>query len=154
RWGRESTQDAFTKAVSRRRVFRASFPTILDDYVLRGFGINLVLLAAAFLMLLLVFTLFELLGDILRNQGSPVVIAEYLLTVSPYFVYNVAPLIILLAVLITIGMMQRSNEITAIKATGISIYRITVPVLAASAVLAAGLFFSDQFYLPHANKRQ
>jgi LPS export ABC transporter permease LptG len=50
--------------------------------------------------------------------------------------------------------MNRSNEITAIKATGTSIYRIVTPVLAAAAMLAAGLFFADQFYLPHTNKRQ
>jgi LPS export ABC transporter permease LptG len=57
-------------------------------------------------------------------------------------------------VLITFGLMNRSNEITAIKATGTSVYRIFTPVLAAAAVLSAGLFFADQFYLPHTNKRQ
>jgi LPS export ABC transporter permease LptG len=50
--------------------------------------------------------------------------------------------------------MQRSNEITAIKATGTSIYRIVSPVIVAAAILAIGLFFADQFYLPHTNKRQ
>ncbi len=64
------------------------------------------------------------------------------------------PYSILLAVLITLGLLQRTNEITAIKATGMSIYRIILPILLASAVLATGLFFFDQFYLPHANKRQ
>ena len=146
--------DVFRRAATRRRVFSARFPMILDDYVLRDFGMNLALVLATFLMLLLVFTLFELLGDILRNQVSLLVVGEYLLTVSPYFLYNIAPLGILLAVLITLGVMQRSNEITAIKATGISIYRIVTPMLLACALVAAGLFFSDQFYLPHANKRQ
>jgi LPS export ABC transporter permease LptG len=60
----------------------------------------------------------------------------------------------LLAVLVTFGLMQRSNEITAIKATGTSIYRIVTPVVVAAAVLAVALFFADQFYLPHTNKRQ
>jgi LPS export ABC transporter permease LptG/LPS export ABC transporter permease LptF len=147
-------EDAWERASSLRRVFRARFPMILDDYVLRDFGMNLILVLATFLLLLLVFTVFELLGDILRNHVSPVVVGEYLLNVSPYFIYNVAPLAILLAVLVTLGLMQRSNEVTAIKATGISIYRIVVPVLVACAMLAAGLFFFDQFYLPYANKRQ
>jgi len=147
-------EDVFQRAATRRRVFSVRFPMILDDYVLRDFGMNLAMVVAAFLMLLLVFTLFELLGDILRNQISPLVVGEYLLNVSPYFVYNITPLSILLAVLITLGVMQRSNEITAIKTTGISIYRIITPLLVASAILASGLFFADQFYLPHANKRQ
>src|SRR6202142_1293742 len=147
-------ENAFQRAATRRRVFSARFPMILDDYVLRDFGMNLAMVVAAFLMLLLVFTLFELLGDVLRNQISPLVVGEYLLNVSPYFVYNITPLSMLLAVLITLGVMQRSHEITAIKTTGISIYRIIMPLLVAAALLAIGLFFADQFYLPHANKRQ
>jgi len=147
-------EDVFRRVSTRRRVFSASFPMILDDYVLRDFALNLAMVLGTFLMLLLVFTLFELLGDILRNQASPIVVGEYLLSVSPYFLYNITPLGILLAVLITLGLMQRTNEITAIKATGISIYRIVTPLMAACAVLACALFFFDQFYLPHANKRQ
>lgn len=147
-------ENAWERAASRRRVFRARFPMILDDYVLRDFGMNLILVLTTFLLLLLVFTVFELLGDILRNHVSPFVVGDYLLNVTPYFLYNVAPLAILLAVLVTLGLMQRSNEVTAVKATGISIYRIIVPLLVASAMLAAGLFFFDQFYLPYANKRQ
>src|SRR5207237_4988555 len=53
-----------------------------------------------------------------------------------------------------LGLMQRYNELTALKATGVSIYRIIVPVLLAGALVAGGLFIADQFYLPHANKRQ
>jgi LPS export ABC transporter permease LptG/LPS export ABC transporter permease LptF len=138
----------------RRRWFNLRFPTILDDYVLRDFTLYLALIVAAFLMLLLVFTLFELLGDIMRNQVSPLTVGEYLLNVTPYFLYNTTPLSMLLAVLITFGLLQRSNEITAIKATGISVYRVVVPVLIASMLVAGVLFLSDQLYLPYTNKRQ
>ncbi len=148
------SENAFQRASSRRRVLSARFPMILDDYVLRDFFLNLAMVLATFLMLLLVFTLFELLQDILRNQVSPLVVGEYLLAVTPYFLYNITPLSVLLAVLITLGVLQRSNEITAMKATGISIYRLIVPVLAMAAALAVALFFFDQFYLPHANQRQ
>jgi LPS export ABC transporter permease LptG/LPS export ABC transporter permease LptF len=152
--GRRENVNAFERASTRRRVFSATFPTLLDDYVLRDFFVYLGMIVSTFLVLLLVFTLFELLGDILRNQTPAFVVAEYLLNVAPYLLYSVAPLIMLLAVLITFGLMNRSNEITAIKATGTSIYRIVTPVLTAAAVLSAGLFFADQFYLPHTNKRQ
>jgi LPS export ABC transporter permease LptF/LPS export ABC transporter permease LptG len=147
-------ENAFERASTRRRVFSASFPTLLDDYVLRDFFVYLGMILSSFLVLVIVFTLFELLGDILRNQVPPTVVAEYLLNVTPYLLYNVAPLVMLLAVLVTFGLMQRSNEITAIKATGTSIYRIVMPVVVAAAVLAVALFFADQFYLPHTNKRQ
>jgi len=147
-------ENAFERASTRRRVFSASFPTLIDDYVLRDFFVYLGLILSTFLVLVIVFTLFELLGDILRNQVPATVVAEYLLNVAPYLLYNVAPLVMLLAVLVTFGLMQRSNEITAIKATGTSIYRIVLPVVMAAAVLAVGLFFADQFYLPRTNQRQ
>ncbi len=147
-------RDALERAASRRRMFSARFPMLLDDYVLRDFFVNFALVLSAFIMLLLVFTLFELLGDILRNHVSPVVVGEYLWNVTPYFLYNISHYGILLAVLITLGLMQRTNEITAMKATGISVYRIIVPLLIAASLIAGGLFFFDQFYLPRANKRQ
>jgi LPS export ABC transporter permease LptF/LPS export ABC transporter permease LptG len=152
--GPRRRNSAFERVSTRRRVFSLSFPTLLDDYVLRDFFIYLALILSTFLVLVLVFTLFELLGDIMRNQVAASVVAEYLLNVTPYLLYNVAPLVMLLAVLVTFGLMQRSNEITAIKATGVSIYRIVTPVVVAAAVVAGGLFLADQFYLPHTNKRQ
>ena len=145
---------AFQRAAARRRLLPASFPMILDDYVLRDFSMYLVMIFASFLVLFLVFTLFELLGDILRNQISTLVVAEYLLNVSPYFLYAIAPLATLFAVVITLGLMQRANEITAIKATGMSVYRIVIPILAAACIVACGLFAFDQLYFPHTNKRQ
>ena len=51
------------------------------------------------------------------------------------------------------GLMQKSNEITAMKATGVSIYRAVVPILVISIGLAGGLFMLDQLYLPYSNKR-
>lgn len=147
-------ESILTRWPRRWRLFNLRFPTILDDYVLRDFALYLAMIVAAFLMLLLVFTLFELLGDIMRNQVSPLTVGEYLLDVVPYFLYNTTPLSMLLAVLVTFGLLQRSNEITAIKATGISLYRIIVPVLLASALVAGVLFLSDQLYLPYTNKRQ
>ncbi|MFZ1919125.1 MAG: LptF/LptG family permease [Terriglobales bacterium] len=138
-----------------RRFLHLRFPTILDDYVLRDFLLYLFMIGGAFVTLLLVFTLFELLGDILRNSISVLIVGEYLLNVTPYFLYYpIAPMSMLLAVLVTFGLLQRSNEITAIKATGISLYRIIIPVLFASALVAGVLFASDQFYLPYTNKRQ
>jgi LPS export ABC transporter permease LptG/LPS export ABC transporter permease LptF len=145
---------AFKRMIARRRMFPASFPTLLDDYVLGDFFRYLGMILATFLVLTIVFTLFELLGDILRNQIPAIVVAAYLLNVTPYLLYSVAPLVVLLAVLVTFGIMQRANEVTVIKATGISVYRIVTPVLIAVGVLAAGLFLADEFYLPRTNQRQ
>ena len=145
---------AFERSVRRRRWFSAHFPLLIDDYILRDFVVYLGMILASFLVLLLIFTFFELLGDIIRNRVPLILVGEYLMNVTPYFIYNTAHISVLLSVLVTFGIMQRTNEVTAMKATGISIYRVILPVLIIAAFIAAGLFFFEQFYLPRANQRQ
>ncbi|HVX65634.1 MAG TPA: LptF/LptG family permease, partial [Bryobacteraceae bacterium] len=59
------------------------------------------------------------------------------------------------AVLVTFGVMSKNNEVTAFKATGVSLYRLSMPVLLASLVLSGGLFaFDYSSVLPEANRRQ
>ena len=147
---------AWLAASSRRpkRRYGARFPLILDNMILRDFAQYLVMIMATFLMLALVFTFFELLTDIVRNKVSFILLAEYLLNLSPSLVYLMAPMSVLLAVLITFGLLRKSSELTAMKATGFSIYRTTFPVVLLSAGFAVGLFVFDQLYIPHTNRRQ
>jgi LPS export ABC transporter permease LptG len=145
---------ALERVYSRKRVFSARFPLLLDDYILKEFVTYLVMILTTFLILVLVFTFFELLSDILRNKIPLTIVGEYLLNVAPYLIYKTTPMSMLLAVLVTLGLMQKANELTAMKASGISIYRIVVPILLTGVLLAGSLFFFDQFYLPAANRRQ
>jgi LPS export ABC transporter permease LptG/LPS export ABC transporter permease LptF len=137
----------------RGRLFSTRFPLILDDYVLRSFVSYLLLILSSLLVLFLVFTYFELLSDIVRKKIPLLTQLEYLLNFVPSVLYQVTPLAVLLTVLIMFGLMQKSNEITAMKATGVSIYRTVIPILIIATTLAGGLFVLDQWYLPYANKR-
>jgi LPS export ABC transporter permease LptG/LPS export ABC transporter permease LptF len=133
---------------------RGRFPLILDDYILREFIGTFVMVLVSFVMLMLVFTFFELLGDIIRNRTPLVTVGEYLINLTPSMIYTITPLGVLVSGLITFGILTRTNELTAMKATGISLYRIIVPVLVIAAMLAVALFLFDESYLPTANRRQ
>ena len=137
-----------------RDLFGIRFPLLLDDYVLREFSRNLVLVLFSFATLFVIFTFFELIGDIIRNRTPLITVGDYLLNLVPYILYNTTPLCALVAVLITFGALNRSSELTAMKATGISLYRVVIPVLVLSGVIAASLFTFDELYLPQANRRQ
>ncbi len=139
---------------SHRRRFSARFPLILDDMILRDFALYLTMIMSTFLVLALVFTFFELLTDIVRNRVPLITVAEYLWNLSPSMIYLMAPMGVLLAVLITFGLLEKSSELTAMKATGFSIYRATLPVIVLSGIFAAGLFVFDQLYIPHTNREQ
>ncbi len=137
-----------------RRLFKTSFPLLLDEYVMRAYATNFLLSLCAFALLYVVFTFFELMGDIVRNQTPFIVVGEYLINLVPFIINAVTPLCSLLAVLITFGALNRASELTAMKATGISLYRVVAPILVLAAILAAALFAFDESYLPDANRRQ
>jgi LPS export ABC transporter permease LptG/LPS export ABC transporter permease LptF len=154
RFLREKSQAEVSIRTSPLRKGSSRFPQILDDYVMRQFLEYLGLILSTFVVLTLVFTFFELLGDIIRNRIALITVGEYLLNVIPSMIYLMTPLSVLIAVLVTFGLLQKSNELTAMKATGISLYRLIVPVVTLAAMCSFALFLFDQFYLPHANKRQ
>ena len=139
---------------SKQRLPRTVFPRILDEYVIREFLTTFVMVLAGFVMLMLVFTGFELIGDIIRNHIKLSIVGAYLFNLAPSMIYAITPLGVLIAVLVTFGVLNRNSELVAMKATGISIYRLVIPILLISATLAAGLFLFDQYYLPQANRRQ
>ncbi|HXE90633.1 MAG TPA: LptF/LptG family permease [Terriglobales bacterium] len=141
-------------APSRWRVFDLDFPQLLDTYVLRDFFAYFLLVLAGFLVLGVVFTFFEMWSDVLRNRVPVATVAEFVVNFVPSLVYQMTPLAVLIAVLVTFALLERNSEIVAIKATGISVYRVAMPVLIFAAALSAGLFFFDHFYLPEANTRQ
>ena len=139
---------------SRRARARGVFPRILDQYVVVEFLKTFFLVLSAFVMLMLVFTTFDLLADILRNHIALTTVGLYLINLTPSMLYQLAPLAVLIAVLVTFGALNRNSEIIAMKATGISLYRLVVPIVAIASILAISLFLFDQSYLPLANQRQ
>ncbi len=150
----EGPGGAFERAASRRRMFSPNFPQILDDYILRDFATYFALVLCAFLVLALVFTFFEMLGDVIRNRVPLITVGEFLVNFLPTMVYLFTPISVLIGVLVTFGLMEKHREVTAMKASGVSIYRVAFPVLVLAGVLSVGLFFFDHYYLPEAFTRQ
>jgi LPS export ABC transporter permease LptG/LPS export ABC transporter permease LptF len=138
----------------QRRRPRNNFPRILDEYVLREFLLMFLMILAGFVLLMIVFTFFDLVGDILRNHIALGIVGEYLLNLTPSMLYQIAPLAVLIAALVTFSVLNRNSEIIAMKATGISLYRLVIPIVSIAAILAIGLFLFDQYYLPQANRQQ
>ncbi len=153
-FARDQDSSRASLAVLVRQTLRTRFPLLLDDYVMREYSLNFALVLATLVMLFLVFTFFELIGDMIRNRTPLVTVGDYLLNLIPFILSQVTPLCSLLAVLITFGALSRTSELTAMKSSGISIYRVVAPVVVLAAILSAALFAFDEFYLPEANRRQ
>ena len=129
-------------------------PQIVDTYVLTSFLFYFAVLLVSFVAMTHVFTFFELLGDIVKNEIPMSRVFTYHLFLTPKLMYDSAPVSVLVAVLVTFGVLSKHNEVTAMKACGVSLYRLSAPVLMVSLVLSASLFAFDHYYVPEANRIQ
>ena len=108
-------------------------------------------IALVFVLLIQVFTFFELLSDILRNNIPMSRVGQYHFFLTPKLIYDSTPVSVMVAVLITFAVLSKQNEVTAFKACGVSLYRLAMPVLLASLALSGALFAFDYYIVPDAN---
>ena len=150
----EAARPSNGESRGRARTSEGSFPRLMDLYLLRRFLSYFGMMMLTFVALFEVFTFFELLDDIARHRVPFLVVVNYFRYLTPYLLYQLAPLGALVAVLTTLGVMSKNNEIVACKASGISLYRLAVPLLLAGLTLAATMIILDDVYLPYTNQRQ
>jgi LPS export ABC transporter permease LptF/LPS export ABC transporter permease LptG len=131
-----------------------SFPMIIDIYLLQRFLYYFLVILAGFVLIFDAFTLFDLLGDISKNHIPVSVVLNYFRELVPLMVYQLAPLATLVATLVTLAIMAKNNEVVAFKASGISLYRLVLPLALAGCLVAGGMFLLDDTFLPYANQRQ
>ena len=135
--------------LTRARFFL--LPQVVDVYVVSSFLFYFAVLLASFVLLTEIFNFFELLGDTFRNSIPMAELFRYLFFLAPKLIFDAAPLSVLVAVLVTFGIMAKNNEIIAMKACGVSLHRLTLPVLITSLALSAALFAFDHYVVIHAN---
>jgi lipopolysaccharide export system permease protein len=149
---------AFSRPRARmRRAIQAgsiAFPMLVDVYVLQQFFYYFVVVLVGFVLIFDAFTLFDLLGDISKNHIPASMVLEYFRYLVPLMVYQLAPLATLVSTLVTLGVLAKNNEVIAFKASGVSLYRLVLPLTLAGVVLAGGMFLLDDTFLPYANQRQ
>jgi LPS export ABC transporter permease LptG/LPS export ABC transporter permease LptF len=133
---------------------RFRFPRVLDLYISRGFLVFFFWSLMTCGTLFILFTLFDLLDDIIRNRISISYVIAYFTFLTPQILMIVIPMSVLLAILINFGILEKNSEITAIKAGGWSLYRIAIPVFLIASGLCIGLFLMQDYVLPYANDRQ
>jgi len=137
-----------------KRQGRGGIPQLLDIYLLRSFLYYFLLLTVGFICSSR-YSRFSSSWTTLRSivPGCSKC-SSYFIYLASYLFYQLAPLAALVAALVTLGIMTKNNELVAFKAGGISLYRISVPLLMAGLMLGGALVVLDDTYLPYANQRQ
>ena len=121
---------------------------LIDFYLLAQFFYYFLVLIAGFLLIFDTFTMFDLLRDISKNHVPFLVVVNYFRFLVPYMVYHLTPLATLVATLVTLGILAKNNEVIAFKASGISLYRLVLPLALAGipARRAACFFWTINFF--------
>jgi LPS export ABC transporter permease LptG len=138
--------------VVRMPRLRMPGPGLLDRYVVRTYGRVIGLSCLGLMGLFYIATFLDKSERIFKGDASLGRVLELLVFMTPQFVYYVIPLAVLLGVLVTFGLLARSSELTVMKACGISLYRISLPIIALSFVGSGILLALEQRVLATANR--
>ncbi|MFO7569666.1 MAG: LPS export ABC transporter permease LptG [Smithellaceae bacterium] len=121
---------------------------ILDKYILKDFLKYFAIIFFSFIALYLIVDFFSKIRMFLSNDATMAQMVAYFLYSIPMIVSMILPAVILLTTLITYSSLSKFSEITAMKANGISLYRIALPALSVAVISSAFLFYFSEFVAP------
>ena len=127
--------------------------SLLQRYVLRKFIYCYVMSVAGLIGIFLVVDFFERVDEFVRRDISYFELTFYFICKVPSIIFYMAPQAVLIATVITLASLARDNEIVAMKACGIGVVGITLPIIGASFMVALLVLASNEYVAPLANER-
>ena len=126
----------------------------LDKYLLSQFFSILSLSLLGFLAVFLVVDLIENLDRFIDNGVPAKVTITYYIYTMPWFVSVALPMSMLISTVFSLGMLVKRNEWTAMKSSGISLYRLSSPLLIAGILISILSFILENQVVSYGNKER
>ena len=126
----------------------------LDKYLLSQFFTVLSISLLGFLAVFLVVDLIENLDRFVDNGVPIMVTITYYIYTIPWFISVALPMSMLMSTVFSIGVMVKRNEWTAMKSTGISLYRLSAPLLLVGMIISILSFLLDNQLVSYGNKKR
>ncbi len=124
---------------------------ILRDYILKEFFHAFFLSVIVFTFVLLVGNIITL-ADLIINKGVDILsVLKLFLYLVPWLLSFTLPIAALTAVILTFGRLSNDGELTAMKASGVSLYRISFPILMLGVIFSFTAFFLNDQVSPNAS---
>ncbi|MEE4312072.1 MAG: LPS export ABC transporter permease LptG [candidate division KSB1 bacterium] len=127
---------------------------ILDKYTLNKFLATLIFALVAFCSIFIIVDLIEFMDKFIDRQVPWPVVFQYYMYYLPYIVVLSFPVAILLASLFSVGQMARYNELTAMKASGMSLFRILLPLIILGFFISSTIMFMGEKIVPYTNAKK
>ncbi len=126
----------------------------LDQYILSQFLSILAMALLGFISIFVIVDLIENLDRFIDNSVPAGIVLKYYLYSLPWFVNIALPMSVLISTVFSIGLMAKRNEWTAMKSSGISLYRIAVPLLICGVLLSGGSYLLDNQFVTWGNEHR
>ncbi len=110
--------------------------SVLVRHLIRELLGFLVPILIGFVILYLIIDLFERLNILLKNDATFSAAVRYFVFKIPLMITQILPPAVVVSVLFTFGMAGRRNEITALRAGGISLWQSSLPILGLAALIS------------------
>ena len=124
---------------------------LLDKYLIKQYVITIIFGLLAFTLIFVVIDMMENLDDFIDQNATLDIILNYYLVFSPEIIKLITPVSVLFAALFTAGKAANLSEITAIKASGVSLFRFMLPFLITTLVISIASIYFAGYVVPHAN---
>ena len=107
-----------------------------------------------FLSIFLIVDLIENLDRFMDNNVPKKIVMEYYIYTIPYFLSIGLPMSVLISTVLSLGYLVKRNEWTAMKASGISIYRVAMPLIFLGLIISGFSFFLDNKLVSYGNEKR
>ena len=124
--------------------------TIVEKYIFKGFICIFLFCVLVLWLLYIIGDVFGFLDEILRERIPASSLAAFYWYLTPFILTQIIPVSSLIACVYLLGNLNRHNEITALRASGISIWGILKPVLTAAFIISLFVFIANDRLLPSA----
>src|SRR5436190_2049494 len=122
---------------------------LLDRYLLRELLIPFAYCMGGILIFWISADIFSELNEFQRNRLTGLEVMQYYLVQLPeMLVFPLLPIVLLLALLYTLTNHARYNEVTAMRAAGISLWRVSLPYVAVRFLLSLVSSAMNEFWVP------
>ncbi len=129
------------------------FPNILDRYIIRKYLAIFSLVFFSLIVISVIVTFFERIDNIYEHNKPISLLLEFIRYSLPEFIHYIFPVAALTTALLSLGLLTKFNEITAMKTCGLSLYRIILPVVLLAAVVSFFSYYLQENVLPYSNKK-
>ncbi len=126
----------------------------IDIYIVKQFVQTVLFGLLAFLIIFLIIDMMENLDDFIDQNVAGVLVVQYYIVFIPEILRLMLPIAVLLSALFTVGKMETANELTAIKAGGVSIYRFMIPFMVVAFLISLFSIYFGGYIVPMANKHK